>query len=95
MIVCPVVLSAEVLALAVPLLSAIGSPICVLPSKNVTVPVGVPTPRPAAVTVAVKVTVWPETPGLMSLERAVALVDWLMACEKLALVWEVKLLSPL
>ncbi len=35
-------------------------PIFVVPSKNVTVPVGVPDP---AVTVAVKVTLWPNVDG--------------------------------
>jgi hypothetical protein len=56
-IVCPAVVNAEVLMLAVLPLRETGLPICVLPSKNVTVPVGVPAPRPAAVTVAVKSTV--------------------------------------
>ena len=39
-------------------------PSAVVPSMNVTVPVGVPLPGELAVTVAVKVTDWPKTDGL-------------------------------
>jgi hypothetical protein len=51
----------------------------VAPSRNVTVPVGVP---PDDVTVAVKVTDWPDVDGLMELANAVevlALTTWLTA----------------
>ena len=43
----------------------------VVPSKKETVPVGVPAPGVVAVTVAVKVTDWPMTDGLVSDVRAV------------------------
>jgi hypothetical protein len=58
-------LTAEVVVLAVPLLSNVtGCPIAVVPLKNVTVPVGVPVPGLAAVTVAFRVTDAPEADGL-------------------------------
>src|SRR5262249_54997656 len=44
----------------------------VVPSKNSTVPVGTPAPGATAVTVAVKVVVWPSTDGSGALSRAVA-----------------------
>jgi hypothetical protein len=46
-------------------------PILVVPSKNVTVPVGVPE---AVVTVAVKVTLWPKVDGLFD-DVTVVVVD--------------------
>ena len=39
-------------------------PITVVPSRKFTVPVGVPVPGEATVTVAVKVTAWPGDDGL-------------------------------
>lgn len=53
-------LSAAVLKLAWPELLSAALPIATAPSMNVTVPVGVPA---AAVTVAVKVTDWPQVDG--------------------------------
>ena len=60
-------------------------PRLVAPSKKVTVPDGVPAPGATAVTVAVKVTGWPETDGL-ALEASAVLVEarfttWLTAAE--------------
>src|SRR5438309_1107494 len=43
-------------------------------SLNVTVPVGVPVPGATALTVAVKVRLWPETDGLAEEASAVALL---------------------
>ena len=48
-----------VVKVATPPLSATGPPRMVLPSLNVTVPVGVPLPPVVGATVAVKVTDWP------------------------------------
>src|SRR5262245_10501471 len=45
-------------------------PRTMLPSLNVTVPVGVPAPGATAATVAVKVTAWPGTAGLADEVRA-------------------------
>ena len=47
-------------------------PSVVVPSLNVTVPVGVPAPRALALTAAVKVTLWPNTEGLAEEETLVA-----------------------
>src|SRR5436305_157792 len=59
------VTGAEVLAVkvATPLLLSVPVPSVVVPSRKVTVPVGVPLPDVAA-TVAVNVTGWPNTDGL-------------------------------
>ena len=54
----------EILRIACPVLpTATGLPNGVPLSLKVTVPVGMPAPGPFAVTVAVKVTVWPKTDG--------------------------------
>ncbi len=45
------------------------------PSMNVTVPVGIPEPGASAVTVAVKVTDWPNTEGLCEAVTAVEVVS--------------------
>jgi len=59
-ILCDPVASDDVLNVAVLPLN-VPDPMFVVPSKNVTVPVGVPE---AVVTVAVKVTLWPAVDGL-------------------------------
>ena len=59
-ILCDPVASVDVLNVAVLPLN-VPDPILVAPSKNVTVPIGVPE---AVVTVAVKVTLWPNVEGL-------------------------------
>src|ERR1700694_5898392 len=46
------------------------------PSWKVTVPVGVPAPGGLAVTVAVKVTVWPTTDGLADELTEVVVASW-------------------
>ena len=50
-------------------------PKVVVPSLNVTVPVGVPDPGALAVTVAVNVTVWPNTDGLTDDTTVVAVAS--------------------
>ena len=65
------------------------------PSWKVTVPVGVPAPGGLAVTVAVKVTLWPETEGLTEELSAVVVASWLMVWVSAAEVLVRKLASPL
>jgi len=62
----PETFSVETLALAVSGVVAlrVPEPITVAPSLNVTVPLGVPLPGAAAITVAVNVTACPKTDGL-------------------------------
>ena len=59
------------------------------PSRNVTVPVGVPTPGATALTVAVKVTAWPDADGFTDevtvVELLALLTVWVMAAEVLLL----------
>ena len=64
------------------------------PSMKLMDPVGVPAPGALAVTVAVKVTDWPNTMGLTEEVRAVLVESWLTACERAAEVLVVKLPSP-
>jgi hypothetical protein len=56
---------------AMPATSVTGLPRFAAPSLNWTVPVDVPEPGAVAVTVAVKVTDWPNVEGLGELARAV------------------------
>ena len=65
------------------------------PSSNVTMPVGVPAPRPAAATVAVNVTLCPNTDGLLDELLVVLVPAWLTVCVTVvAEVLVVKLLLP-
>src|SRR5262249_34417291 len=64
------------------------------PSRNVTVPVGVPAPGGLAFTVAVKVIAWPNTDGLTELVTAVELFALLTVCVMAAEVLAVKFASP-
>ena len=50
------------------------------PSRNVTVPVGVPAPGAIRVSVAVKVTDWPETEGFADEVTVVAELDLFTTC---------------
>jgi hypothetical protein len=85
------VLSVLVLKVAVvtpPLVERLPLPIEVLPSEKVTVPVGLATtvlPGAFTLTVAVKVTDWPDTEGLTALLSKVVvsalLTTWLTAAE--------------
>src|SRR5689334_10539590 len=62
--------NAAVLSVAAPALSSWTTPMLVVPSKNSTDPAGVAVPA-SAVTVAVKVTDWPDTDGFGDASRAV------------------------
>ena len=74
--------SEEVMKVACPAISA-PVPSVVAPSLNVTVPVGVPAPGAVAVTVAVKVTDWPNTDGLTEEATPVLVPALLTVCVKL------------
>src|SRR2546422_1036361 len=70
------VASEEVVKVALALASA-PVPSVVAPSLNVTVPVRVPAPGETALTVAVKVTDWPNTEGLAEEATVVVELAWL------------------
>src|SRR4030088_574961 len=70
-------------------------PMLTPPSWKVTVPVGVPEPGGLAVTVAVKVTLCPETDGLTEELSAVVVGSWFTAWVRAAEVLVSKLASPL
>src|SRR5438552_1359068 len=65
------------------------------PSLKFTEPVGVPTPGATAATVAVNVTLWPNTDGLADDVSVVVVLDWFTTCVSTALVLVVKFVSPL
>ena len=71
--------SDEIANVAAPPLS-VPVPRVVLPSLNVTVPVGVPLAGAAAATVAVNVTDWPKTDGFDEDVTAVVLLAWFTTC---------------
>ena len=77
----------EVEKVAMPPLS-VPVPRVAVPSWKVTVPVGVPAPGVFTPTVAVNVTLWPKTEGLVAEETLVVVAsvftDWLRAPEPLA-----------
>jgi hypothetical protein len=52
----------------------------VAPSLKITVPVGVPLPGADALTVAVNVTVWPDTLGFAEEDRAVEVLSIFTVC---------------
>jgi hypothetical protein len=87
-------LSDEVLKLAVPPPS-VPVPKVVVPSLNVTVPVGVPAPGDTGATVAVNVTDWPKTAGFAEEVTLVVVAVWLTVWATTADVLAVKLVSPL
>jgi hypothetical protein len=64
------------------------------PSRNVTVPVGVPTPGETALTVAVKVTAWPDADGFTDEVTVVELLALFTVCVMAAEVLLLKLASP-
>ncbi len=64
---------------ATPVLS-VAVPSRVLPSRNVTMPVGVPVAGATGVTVAVNVTIWPDTLGLALLVNVVAVFALFTTC---------------
>jgi hypothetical protein len=82
---CVATLKALVLNVATPLPLSVPEPICVAPSKKFTVPPGVP---PDEVTVAVKVTDWPNVEGfgleVNAVEVEAGLTTWDTALDVLA-----------
>ena len=66
----------------------------VTPSLKTTLPVGVPVPGEVAVTVAVKVTDWPNTDGLSAEATVVALLALLTVWVRVAEILVLKLRSP-
>ena len=62
---------------------------------KITVPVGVPAPGATALTVAVKVTVWPDTEGFNEELTVVVVLALLTVCVKSGEVLPLKLPSPL
>jgi hypothetical protein len=66
-----------------------------LPSRKVTVPLGVPGAGPAALTMAVKVTVWPNPDGLSELFTLTLVAAPETVCVNADEVLPWKLLSPL
>jgi hypothetical protein len=85
--------SAVVLKVATPEPFRVPGPNVVAPSLNVTVPVGVPAPGATAVTVAVKVTDWPNTDGFGDAVSAVAVLAAPTVCVIAAEVLPLKLVS--
>ena len=71
--------SAEVVKVAMPPLS-VPVPMGLPPSRNVTVPTGVPAPGATGDTVAVNVTDWPKTDGLTDEVTVVAVLALLTTC---------------
>src|SRR5712691_5230836 len=96
-VLCVPTLRADVAHVATPAASACApQPVIELaPSLKFTLPVGVPAPGAVAVTVAVKVTLWPNTDGLAEDVSAVLVLAWFTTCDTAALVLVVKFVSPL
>jgi len=92
---CVLTLSELVLKVATPAPFNVPLPMIVAPSLKSTVPVGVPVPGATAVTVAVKVTDWPNTDGFWLDARLVELLALFTTCETAPLVLPLKLPSPL
>ena len=87
--------SAAVLILALPPLSVTGPPKLEPSIWNCTVPPGVPAPGALAVTLAVKVTVWPKTDGFCEEVSVVAVLSWLTTWLTVFEVLPASLVSPL
>jgi len=69
-------------------------PIVAVPLRNVTVPVGVPTPGAVTETVAVKVTACPTADGFGEEDNDVVVFALLTTCETAVLVLVLKLALP-
>ena len=89
------VVSEEMASAAWPVPSRLAVPKAALPSVKATVPVGVPTPESTDATVAVRVTDWPKTEGLVDDDRAVVVGAWFAVWMRgLAVAEDPKLVSP-
>jgi len=89
-------LNVEVVKVATPEAFVVAVPNIVAPSLNVTVsPAGiVPTPGELTVTVAVKVTDWPNTEGLGEDDSAVVVPAGFTVCDSAEEVLVAKFVSP-
>jgi hypothetical protein len=85
--------SAVVLTVATPEPFSVPVPNVVAPSLNVTVPVGVPAPGATAVTIAVRVTDWPNTDGFRDEVSAVVVLAGPTVCVIADEVLPLKLVS--
>ena len=85
--------SVEVVKVALPP-ARVPAPMLAPPSRNVTVPVGVPDPGKAALTVAVNVTAWPDVEGFSDEVTVVELESLFTVCVMAEEVLPLKLLSP-
>ena len=74
-------LSDEIDTVTIPPAPTVPDPMLVALSKNVTVPDGAPAPGAAAATVAVKVTLCPNTDGLGAEVTLVVVLALLTVCE--------------
>jgi hypothetical protein len=83
----------DVLKVAEPALS-VPVPIDVVPSLNVTVPVGVPLPGAVVLTVAVNVTDWPNTDGFVDDATVVLVAAAFTVCVRLEELLAEKFESP-
>src|SRR5438094_7366202 len=94
---CVPTLRADVAHVATPAASACApQPVTELaPSLKFTLPVGVPAPGAVAVTVAVNVTLCPNTDGFTDDVRLVDVLAWLTTCVRVALVLVAKFVSAL
>jgi hypothetical protein len=92
--VCVPRLRVEVAKVAWPEAFSVLVPSVVAPSRNVTVPPGVPAPGALAVTVAVNVTACPNTEGLAEAVTIVLVPSALTVCASAADVLVLKLVSP-
>ena len=78
---CTLTVNAEVENVAMPPAPTVPMPRLVTPSKNVTVPDGLPEPGATAATVAVNVTLCPNTDGFGDEVRLVVVLALLTVCE--------------
>src|SRR5262249_48067281 len=85
----------EVVNAALPVASSVPVPKGVVPSLNVTVPVGTPVPGDTVVTVAVKVTDWPNTDGLTEEATEEVVEAWLTVCVRGMALFAARLALPL
>jgi hypothetical protein len=85
----------DTVAVALPI--ALSTPVARVrvPSRNVTVPVGVPEPGEFADTVIVNVTGCPNMDGFTDVVIVMVVASWLMVCDSVALVLLPKFASPL
>jgi hypothetical protein len=90
----PLTERAEVFKVAMPEPLSVPVPSVAKPSLKVTVPLAVPEPGALAVTVAVKVTDWPNTEGLAEDVRAVVVASLFTVCDRAGEVLVLKFESP-